>query len=180
MAPFTNAITVTESTDLWAVSNGLISIEVAKKNFTTLSNLKLNGQDLLASSGGVLIDRLGNVQSDSQLPIYSAEIEENGPMRVVLKVTALTALPQCQQFKSDSCDGFTKLHCEDGEVPQVQHGFAVRIYAYANQSFVKIDYQLQNSQYSDMIYGYPLYFDEVSKMSIIRLIIFSSPRFSKN
>ena len=82
-------------------------------------------------------------------------------MRVVIKVTALTTIGDCQTFKNDKCGAFTKLHCADTEVPQVQHGFAVRIYAYASQSFVKIDYQLQNSYFGEMAFGYPLYFDEV-------------------
>jgi hypothetical protein len=40
------------------------------------------------------------------------------------------------------------------------HGFAVRIYAYANKPFIKIDYQLQNSA-ENKTWAWPLYFEEM-------------------
>jgi hypothetical protein len=104
---------------------------------------------------------------DSDLPVYSAEIEENGPMRAVVKVTALSSV-SCAQYKDEtgSCK-FDVQHCVDGEQVQVQHGFAVRIYAYAGVSFVKVDYQLQNSPYSNVVNGYALYFDEVKYLTYV-------------
>jgi hypothetical protein len=102
---------------------------------------------------------MGRYQNDSVLPVFSAELEENGPMRSVVKVTASSTVG-CANYKSETCK-FPLQHCVDGEQVQVQHGFAVRIYAYAGQSFVKVDYQLRNSPFSKVVNGYALYFDEV-------------------
>lgn len=147
-------------------------MQVNKDSFSTISSLTLNGNPILTSrfqyfwhrnnflSGGILVDPKGNYQNDSSLPVFSAEIEENGPIRTVVKVTALSKF-DCVTLNETGCK-FTKLHCASGQEVQVQHGFAVRIYAYAGQPFVKVDYQLRNSPYSDMVNGYALFFDEVN------------------
>jgi hypothetical protein len=67
----------------------------------------------------------GTTQYDSHRTDVDVRIEERGPMRVVIRSEALT------KFSS------TTDH---------QHGFAVRLIAYANKDYVKVDYQLQNSE----------------------------------
>jgi hypothetical protein len=67
-------------------------------------------------------------------------VEEAGPMRAVLRLSSLSAF----HGTSDH-----------------DHGFAVRIYAYAGKSFVKVDYQLQNSA-KNVRFSWPLYFEDVS------------------
>ena len=90
-----------------------------------------------AKGGGEFIGRLpGDVQYDADRGDIKVEVEKSGPIEAVIRVEALT--------KYYSTTDHT-------------HGWAVRIYAYAGKSFVKIDYQLQNSPKTKK-FGWPLYF----------------------
>ena len=127
----------------------------------------------------MLVDPTGATQADNKLPVYSATIEESGPIRAVVKLTALSNLT-CTSYQNEPDCAFPKRHCNDASL-QVQHGYAIRIYAYAGKTFVKIDYQLQNSPYSDLVYGYPLYFDQVTKkiFFITKIIFIDASRFPR-
>ena len=102
-------------------------------NFTS-ANLVIKSN---AKSGGVLTGRLpGDIQYDADRGDIKVEVEKSGPIEAVIRVEALT--------KYYSTTDHT-------------HGWAVRIYAYAGKSFVKVDYQLQNSPKTKQL-GWPLYF----------------------
>lgn len=94
------------------------------------------------ANGGVFVPRAGagSPQYDSTRTGLTWIVEERGPLRVVLRVEAPA------QFQS------TTRHI---------HGFAVRLYAYAGQPFIKIDYQLQNSDKS-VVRSWPLYLESLS------------------
>lgn len=89
--------------------------------------------------GGVLTPRAGAgpPQYDSARTDTTVMIEERGPVRAVVRVEA----PARFSTTTDH-----------------QHGFAVRIYAYAGQPFVKVDYQLTNSD-KEVVRAWPLYFE---------------------
>src|SRR3990170_5896293 len=73
-------------------------------------------------NGGIFTGRLpGDVQLDSTLANVTVQVEEAGPLRVVIRAEAPAIYTDTNNHK---------------------HGFAVRIYAYAGKPFVKIDYQL--------------------------------------
>jgi hypothetical protein len=92
-------------------------------------------------NGGVFVGYVpDDIQLDSSREDVTIHIEESGPMRVVIRAEAVT-----KYFNP-------KNH---------QHGYAVRIYAYANKPFIKIDYQLQNSA-KNKVFSWPLYFEEMN------------------
>jgi len=72
----------------------------------------------------------GETQHDTALSDPECVIEESGPMRAVIRCEKTTT------FTDSNNNGYAESH---------EHGYAVRIYAYAGKSYVKIDYQLQNS-----------------------------------
>ncbi len=93
-------------------------------------------------NGGILVPRAANTtgtQYDSSRTDVTATIEERGPMRAVIRLEAPA------HFVS------TTNHT---------HGWAIRLYAYAGKSFIKLDYQLQNSP-KDSYTGWELYFEEM-------------------
>ena len=49
VSPTSNAVTITDNTSSWSISNGLVSLQVDKSSFTTISSLTLNGNALLTS-----------------------------------------------------------------------------------------------------------------------------------
>lgn len=75
-------------------------------------------------------------QRDSDRDDLGVTVEKSGPLRAVVKVQAPTRYAGPEDHL---------------------HGFALRIYAYAGKPFVKIDYQLQNSD-KGPVYAGPLYF----------------------
>ena len=102
-------------------------------NFTS-ANLVIKSN---AKSGGVLTGRLpGDIQYDADRGDIKVEVEKSGPIEAVIRVEAVT--------KYYSTTDHT-------------HGWAVRIYAYAGKSYIKVDYQLQNSAKNKQ-YSWPLYF----------------------
>ena len=92
-------------------------------------------------NNGAVLSRRPNGERlwDSQRQDVTVRIEESGPLRVVIRAEAPT--------KTEGAAGHL-------------HGFAVRIYAYAGKPYVKIDYQLQNSD-RQPTYAEPLYFDSL-------------------
>ncbi|MBK8479421.1 MAG: hypothetical protein IPL39_25000 [Opitutaceae bacterium] len=151
--PPSRAVTVTESPSLVTVNTGPLRFTVNKgAGFNLFNELWLDANNdgtfaaaerLIAPSaanGGFLVPRTGAgaTQNDSARNDISVTVEESGPLRVVLKIQALT------NFTS------TTNHL---------HGWAVRLYAYAGKPFVKVDYQLQNSALNAQ-FAWPLYFEE--------------------
>ncbi|MFN8487977.1 MAG: right-handed parallel beta-helix repeat-containing protein [Caldilineaceae bacterium] len=151
--PPSTPVTVSDAPTVITVNTGPLRFTVSKSAFTLLDQVWLdqnnNGvfeaaEQIMASNaqnGGVFTPRsgAGGVQYDSARRDLKVTIEESGPLRAVLRIEATT------QFISTT---------------QHIHGFAARIYAYAGQPFVKIDYQLQNSA-KNVARAWPLYFEEM-------------------
>ena len=99
--------------------------------------------------GGALF--VGREEADEQRDATRQDvhvaIEESGPLRVVIKAAA----PTLYKGPNDHT-----------------HGFATRIYAYAGKPYVKIDYQLQNSD-KQPVYAGPLYFRSLNLNFPLRL-----------
>ena len=93
-------------------------------------------------NGGVFVPRSGAgvTQFDTARNDLTVSVEEDGPMRAVIRVEAPA------KFLS------TTRHL---------HGFAVRIYAYAGRPFIRIEYQLQNSA-KNVVKSWPLYFEALN------------------
>lgn len=161
---FTSNLNVMEETNSVTINTGKIKFIINKNsNFNIFDQLwkDLNGdgdyddagEEIISSNsrnGGNLKPRAenqgGTVQYDSSRNDITVEIEESGPLRAVIRVEGLT--------KYDSSTNHT-------------HGFAVRIYAYKDKDFVKVDYQLQNSAMRGhdgdyRVFAWPLYFEEMN------------------
>ena len=148
-------IVLTETTSDITVNTGVLKFVVKKNNFNILDQvwLDLNKDKLFESNeqiisasplnGGILVPRQENMtgtQYDSSRSDVTVEIEESGPMRVVIRAEALTRYISTTEHT---------------------HGWAVRIYAYAGKPYIKIDYQLQNSAKNE-VYAWPLYFESLN------------------
>lgn len=144
-------VTVLEGEDNLTITTGPLKFTVSRVAFNLIDQLWLDAdgdgqfQDserMLqphAQNGGVLAPRAGAgaLQVDADRREVRVDIEERGPLRAVIRVEAPTKFVNPTEHV---------------------HGFAVRLYAYAGQPFVKIDYQLQNSA-KDVVRSYPLYFE---------------------
>ena len=148
-------ITLTETSSEITVNTGVLQFVVKKDHFNILDQVWLDKNNnqvfeshekMISSSpftGGVLVPRQENTtgpQYDASRPDVKVELEERGPLRVVIRAAALT------HYNS------TTDHT---------HGWAVRIYAYAGKPYLKIDYQLQNSA-KNVVYAWPLYFEAMA------------------
>lgn len=157
----TSRLQVVESSNLITVITGPLKITVNKgSNFNIINEawLDINHDELfdtneriiLSSSrnGASMVDRNQLVQRDTDRNDIVVSVEEAGPMRVVIKAQAdtLYTSPVDQQPANHT------------------HGFAVRLYAYKDKPYIKIDYQLQNSAMRNhsgvyQVYSWPLYFE---------------------
>ncbi len=143
---------VTETTESISVITGPLQFDVSKNAFSIIDSLYLDSNqdgafdetELIiqphSESGGLLTDYLGQLQKDQDRNDIAITIEEHGPVRTVIKAEAKTIYNSTQDL---------------------EHGWAVRIYAYANQPHIKVDYQLQNSD-KNVVYSWPLYFEEMN------------------
>lgn len=106
-----------------------------------------------AQNGGVFTPRngAGAVQFDAQRGDVAMTVEQNGPLVAIVRLEAPA------RFTS---------------VSDHRHGFAVRLYAYAGQPFVKVDYQLQNAD-KTVVRSWPLYFE--SQQLDLRLALQGNP-----
>jgi len=150
-APSTG-VAVTGSGAKVTVDTGVLRFTVKRDGFNLFDEVWLdtNGDgayaasekivDSRATNGPAFTDRDGNVQRPGDRGDLELVVEEAGPMHAVIRVAGLTLY--------DGLDDHT-------------HGFAVRIYAYAGKSTVKVDYQLQNSA-KNVRHAGPLFFDDVS------------------
>lgn len=133
-------LTVSDDGSIITVNTGVIRFTVKKSGCNIFDQVWLNGTLVVqadSTSGGELKHWKNVIQRDLERSDVLAEIEESGPMETVIRLEALT------KYSNPS---------------NHIHGWAMRIYAYAGKSFVKIDYQLQNSS-KDKKLSYPLYFD---------------------
>jgi hypothetical protein len=144
-------ITVAEASDVITVTTGPLQFTVSKRAFNILDQVWFDqdadgaytdAERMITShphAGGALTPRpgAGPTQFDADRTDVSVTIEESGPLRAVIRAEAVTHFVTTTQHI---------------------HGFATRIYAYAGQPYVKIDYQIQNSD-KDVVRSWPLYFE---------------------
>jgi len=146
-------VAVSQSGDVTTVDTGVLRFTVRRRGFNLFDEVWLDadgngvyvaGERIVApnSDGGPVFlgRRSGDVQRASARSDIKVKVEEVGPMRAVLRVSGLTNYQGANHHT---------------------HGFAVRIYAYAGASYVKVDYQLQNSAKNSYLSA-PLYFEDVS------------------
>lgn len=148
---FSSPLSVSSNATHLVVVTGPLKFTVDKTRFNILDEVWLDADSngvfsaaerILANStnqGAILVDRFGATRHDASRTNLVVEVEESGPLRAVVKISSPT------RFAS------TNDH---------SHGFAVRLYAYANQPVVKIDYQLQNAELESAL-GWPFYFDSL-------------------
>ena len=122
-----NPVVTTDNGGIIGIDNGLIEINIQK------SPLKIT------TPGGELKSLFykedGALDESFDRDEINFEIEEDGPLRTVVKISSQTI------YNSPT---------------DIEHGWALRIYAYADSEFVKVDFQLQNSALVE--YSAPLYF----------------------
>ncbi|MHC4577758.1 MAG: exo-rhamnogalacturonan lyase family protein [Planctomycetota bacterium] len=148
-----STVSVAEGGGVYTVDTGVIRFTVKKDGFNLFDEVFLDtngdgsyaaGERIVApdaTGGPVFTGRVaGDVQRASARTDLKAVVEESGPLRAVIRVSGLTLY--------NGADDHT-------------HGFAVRFYAYAGKSFVKVDYQLQNSS-KTQVFSAPLYFEDLS------------------
>jgi hypothetical protein len=146
-------VAVSQAGDVTTVDTGVLRFTVKKNGFNLFDEVWLDtdgdgayaaGERIVApnSDGGpVFLGRqAGDLQRASARTDIKVKVEEVGPMRAVLRISALTNYQGASNHT---------------------HGFAARIYAYAGASYVKVDYQLQNSAKNSYLSA-PLYFEDVS------------------
>jgi len=153
-APVTTAskgVFVTESASAIEITNSVIRLVVNKTQFRLISQayLDANNNGIFESAEQIIDNTSGGSSFRSAWGTQYASsgrtdvkytIEENGPVRVVVKAEAPTRFVDMMRYEP---------------------GFAVRLYVYAQSPFVKVDYQLQAGELS-AVYAGPLYFDELS------------------
>ena len=152
------------------VDTGRVRFRISKTSFNLIDQLWFDqnennvyeSNELMVASnvenGGRFVPRAeaGATQRDSARGDIVVEIEEAGPLRAVIKVSAST------MFRS------TTDHV---------HGFAVRFYAYAGQPHIKVDYQLRNSALN-AVRSWPLYFEEMTADWSFQLPGTTSPKIT--
>jgi hypothetical protein len=109
------------------------------------SNVVFESSEQLAAdhprNGGAFVPRAGAgaVQYDGDRTNLTVTLEESGPFRTVIRLASPARF---------------------SDTGHHDHGFAVRLYAYAGQSWLKMDYQLQNSDRT-VARSWPLYFESM-------------------
>jgi len=112
-----------------SISNNAIEVSMTRSPFSIQTP---NG-----ALQALFTDRVGDTIPTFARNDLEIEIEEPGPVRAVVRVSAPT------------------ITREDGSL---LHGWAMRLYAYAGQTHIKVDMQLQNAALDSVLSG-PLYFD---------------------
>jgi len=120
--------------DSIVIDNDLLQVEISRSPFA------------ITTPAGELYARFID-QAGDEAPTFDREdiqvtIEEEGPIRAVIQASAPTIT------RSDG---------------SLLHGWAMRLYAYAGQSYIKVDFQLQNAALDSVLSG-PLYFNSVEIM----------------
>ena len=149
----TQAVTVAETASNIMITTGPLQCIVSKQRGTLLESVWLDqdGDGQFAESeaiispgpgrGGQLtpLDFAGPVQRDADRTNLAVTVEESGPLRAVIRLEEPAVFLATNDHR---------------------HGFAARLYAYAGQPFLKIDYQLQNSA-KNAARSWPLYFKDM-------------------
>lgn len=121
-------VRVEDGADAIVVDTGKIQLRIGKRPFS------------IGTPAGPLeatfLDARGGRQRSFAREDVVVTVEESGPLRAVIRAEALSRW-------SDT---------------DPTHGWAIRLYAYADQSFVKVDYQLQNGA-TNVTFAGPLYFE---------------------
>jgi CheY-like chemotaxis protein len=121
-------VRVEDGADAIVVDTGKIQLRIGKRPFS------------IGTPAGPLeatfLDARGGRQRSFAREDVVVTVEESGPLRAVIRAEALSRW-------SDT---------------DPAHGWAIRLYAYADQSFVKVDYQLQNGA-TNVTFAGPLYFE---------------------
>ncbi len=146
-------LSIDNGASIITVNTGRLKFTVKKAGFNLIDQLwyDKDGNNIFSASeeiiksnsknGGEFKGRLPtDLQYDADRSDIKVEIEESGPMVAIIRAEAVT------KYSNPS---------------DHTHGWAVRIYAYAGKSFVKIDYQLQNSAKTKKV-TYPLYFEALN------------------
>ena len=162
-------VTLTETATNFTINTGPMRFVVPRNSGRLLNGLWLdrdaNGlfapTEMLVSdhpqNGGVFAPRAGAglPQYDAERTNLTAVVEEPGPLRAVIRLASPT------RFQD------TNHHA---------HGFAVRLYAYAGLPWLKVDYQLQNSD-KTVVRSWPLYFESLDINFHLNLTGAVAPRF---
>jgi hypothetical protein len=122
-------VVVEDTVEKVAISNGVMQIDIFKDPWQIVTP----SGSLLAT----LIDRHGAAVDSFDRQDIQLAIEKSGPVETVVKLWSPT------------------LYLGNGEV---RHGWALRLYAYANLKTIKVDFQLQNSAINQPLSA-PLYFE---------------------
>lgn len=165
-----------DGADIITVDTGTIRFTVDKSNFSLIDSLQYKEDSIWHDivlpdefNGGILKDRFGNDQIESQMAAPNVSIEEDGPVRAVIRLELPAKFRPAGQYKdlipgidsmTDSGDPEDWVQLKEGDYEHT-HGYCVRIYAYEGQSFIRVDFTLENSD-KTVLHAWPLYLKEFS------------------
>jgi hypothetical protein len=145
-SPSGQGIRVEDGKEAIAVDTGAVRFKVAKKGFRNLEDVSVGGGSPLAGGpeGGLAIIRKG-VAYRSALGKGEAVVEENGPMRVVVRVRGTFADAQGKTFTGG--DARPKATQPNGgpTAENLALTYTVRIHAFKNKSYVKVETTLESN-----------------------------------
>jgi fibronectin type 3 domain-containing protein len=156
------SLTLTETETAITVNTGAVQFTVSKTNFNLFNSVTYGGDQIISPSnvnGGVFTDRFGNVQYAAQMDAPNVTIEEDGPMRAVIRAELPAKFRLTNPNLEPGVHDLTE-PLDEGDYTH-DHGYIVRIYAYSDQSYIQVDYSLANSDMS-VLAAYPLYFEDFS------------------
>jgi hypothetical protein len=123
-----NPVNLQEKSDEIQISNNLLAINIQKNPLViTTPAGKLHS---------VFYQENNEIDYSFKHDNIKFDIEEAGPIRTVVKISSAT------EYKTPT---------------KIKHGWALRLYVYANSAQVKLDFQLQNSAINTSVSA-PLYF----------------------
>jgi len=122
-------VAVTDSATNVRVRNSRLNINITRSPFSIATPS--------GNLAAVLRDENNAVRPTFERDDITVRVEENGPVRAIVRMSAPTRTEP------------------DGSI---LHGWAMRLYAYAGQSHVKLDVQLQNAALDSVLSG-PLYME---------------------
>ncbi|MFH1751451.1 MAG: hypothetical protein ABH821_00720 [archaeon] len=125
-----NAVNVNETPNNVTVDNGLLEIVINKNNFNLFDSVKVDGLEIISSNSKngphiLGIDELETDYFSSNDSSVTVELEEEGPIKTVLKINGTHKANNGSDLKLD---------------------FTVRITVFANSKTVKVYYTLENTQ----------------------------------
>lgn len=145
-------VSVVEDATGITVDTGVVKFRMLKQGFNIFHEVwhDTNGDGTYdaaerviepGSEGPVFTGRnAGDIQRAKDRTGLKIEVEESGPMRAMIRIRSLSH--------------FTSTDDHD-------HGFVMRLIAYAGKPYVKADYQLMNAA-KNVRFSWPLYFEDMS------------------